>query len=217
MVRFVARAEVHSQTGKQLREREVVPVEWIQRYVREHPAAEGSEEMLILRAMTEAWHSIFSVRAVEPGAGVLMEDVLRGGERFVHDIGFSQTARIGAGMAARLHSVGDITMTTGAALPVSPQTAVGLHAKLKPYVNPGTGFIDFRDPQHASQIALKIIRTCVRAGASSQIAYADLPAGKARRESMDLVTPIRSTKIGRNDPCPCGSGKKHKMCCRRQP
>lgn len=25
--------------------------------------------------------------------------------------------------------------------------------------------------------------------------------------------PRRSTKIGRNDPCPCGSGKKHKKCC----
>ena len=23
----------------------------------------------------------------------------------------------------------------------------------------------------------------------------------------------RSTKIGRNDPCPCGSGKKYKKCC----
>lgn len=21
------------------------------------------------------------------------------------------------------------------------------------------------------------------------------------------------TKVGRNDPCPCGSGKKHKKCC----
>lgn len=25
--------------------------------------------------------------------------------------------------------------------------------------------------------------------------------------------PVQSTKIGRNDPCPCGSGKKHKKCC----
>jgi len=23
----------------------------------------------------------------------------------------------------------------------------------------------------------------------------------------------RSTKIGRNDPCPCGSGRKYKKCC----
>lgn len=25
--------------------------------------------------------------------------------------------------------------------------------------------------------------------------------------------PIRKKKIGRNDPCPCGSGKKYKFCC----
>ncbi|MEW5964612.1 MAG: UPF0149 family protein [Pseudomonadota bacterium] len=25
--------------------------------------------------------------------------------------------------------------------------------------------------------------------------------------------PVRSTKVGRNDPCPCGSGKKFKKCC----
>jgi uncharacterized protein len=31
--------------------------------------------------------------------------------------------------------------------------------------------------------------------------------GAARRE------PVRSLKIGRNDPCPCGSGKKYKKCC----
>ncbi|MFW6381853.1 MAG: SEC-C metal-binding domain-containing protein, partial [Bacillota bacterium] len=27
--------------------------------------------------------------------------------------------------------------------------------------------------------------------------------------------PVRSYKIGRNDPCPCGSGKKYKKCCAR--
>ncbi len=26
-------------------------------------------------------------------------------------------------------------------------------------------------------------------------------------------TPVRVTKVGRNDPCPCGSGKKYKKCC----
>jgi uncharacterized protein YecA (UPF0149 family) len=25
--------------------------------------------------------------------------------------------------------------------------------------------------------------------------------------------PVRSEKIGRNAPCPCGSGKKYKKCC----
>ena len=27
------------------------------------------------------------------------------------------------------------------------------------------------------------------------------------------VKPIKSSKVGRNDPCPCGSGKKYKQCC----
>lgn len=28
---------------------------------------------------------------------------------------------------------------------------------------------------------------------------------------VEVVAPV--TKVGRNDPCPCGSGKKHKKCC----
>ncbi len=34
-----------------------------------------------------------------------------------------------------------------------------------------------------------------------------LEHGTAGRE------PVESTKIGRNEPCPCGSGKKYKKCC----
>jgi SEC-C motif len=40
-----------------------------------------------------------------------------------------------------------------------------------------------------------------------------------KKDSSDLKTtnssaPYRNeTKIGRNDPCPCGSGKKYKKCC----
>lgn len=25
--------------------------------------------------------------------------------------------------------------------------------------------------------------------------------------------PVRSAKVGRNEPCPCGSGQKYKKCC----
>jgi uncharacterized protein len=37
--------------------------------------------------------------------------------------------------------------------------------------------------------------------------WRDPAARPSRRE------PVRSTKIGRNEPCPCGSGKKFKKCC----
>ena len=28
-----------------------------------------------------------------------------------------------------------------------------------------------------------------------------------------LSQPVQTVKVGRNDPCPCGSGKKYKKCC----
>jgi preprotein translocase subunit SecA len=27
------------------------------------------------------------------------------------------------------------------------------------------------------------------------------------------ITVVKADKVGRNDPCPCGSGKKYKACC----
>jgi preprotein translocase subunit SecA len=38
--------------------------------------------------------------------------------------------------------------------------------------------------------------------------------GNGRRSQRAVQTTVRSgPKVGRNDPCPCGSGKKHKKCC----
>jgi uncharacterized protein YecA (UPF0149 family) len=40
----------------------------------------------------------------------------------------------------------------------------------------------------------------------------------ARLRSAKQPTPVdtrRPGKIGRNDPCPCGSGQKYKRCCAR--
>ena len=43
--------------------------------------------------------------------------------------------------------------------------------------------------------------------------FGDAPAG----EAIQTSTPVRRTtpKVGRNEPCPCGSGKKYKFCCGR--
>ncbi|AEF86001.1 preprotein translocase, SecA subunit [Treponema primitia ZAS-2] len=48
------------------------------------------------------------------------------------------------------------------------------------------------------------------AGGSGQ---AGRPKGPSSRSEPEAVTVIRSVpKVGRNDPCPCGSGKKYKFC-----
>jgi hypothetical protein len=49
--------------------------------------------------------------------------------------------------------------------------------------------------------------------------YMVLPGGvpwlDAAGVRLDTRAPPRSAKVGRNDPCPCGSGKKYKKCCLR--
>ena len=35
------------------------------------------------------------------------------------------------------------------------------------------------------------------------------------RQQKTSGTVVKGKKIGRNDPCPCGSGKKYKHCCGR--
>jgi preprotein translocase subunit SecA len=43
---------------------------------------------------------------------------------------------------------------------------------------------------------------------------ADFKGADEEELSGSVVSPKKdSDKIGRNDPCPCGSGKKYKKCC----
>ena len=44
----------------------------------------------------------------------------------------------------------------------------------------------------------------------------DLEAEEELIRNTEKVDPIEADKVtGRNDPCPCGSGKKYKKCCGR--
>jgi preprotein translocase subunit SecA len=45
--------------------------------------------------------------------------------------------------------------------------------------------------------------------AERQRAAAQAPQGELKVKQIKLEQP----KVGRNDPCPCGSGKKYKKCC----
>ena len=45
--------------------------------------------------------------------------------------------------------------------------------------------------------------------AQRQRAAAQAPQGERKTKQIKLDQP----KVGRNDPCPCGSGKKYKKCC----
>ena len=68
---------------------------------------------------------------------------------------------------------------------------------------------------HTDEKARYVAETCAKNGWQYIIGFEpDKPEDISDLEKL-LNPPqlIRSKKIGRNDPCPCGSGKKYKKCC----
>ncbi len=81
------------------------------------------------------------------------------------------------------------------------------------YVAEFTSSDESTRPQAMEQIALTAQKHFP--AAVSHYAHAGRSIREARMtlESADRSRPARSTKVGRNEPCPCGSGKKFKKCC----
>jgi len=56
----------------------------------------------------------------------------------------------------------------------------------------------------------------ITAWADARESRGELPAEPGRSTPPLKREPVRTptgAKVGRNDPCPCGSGKKYKKCC----
>lgn len=79
------------------------------------------------------------------------------------------------------------------------------------------GHIPVRDPEHLKR-ADRRKRTDMskyRTSKSDYSSYSDTGGGSGQRpkDAPQKAEPVRvDKKVGRNDPCPCGSGKKYKQC-----
>lgn len=80
--------------------------------------------------------------------------------------------------------------------------------------------VEFKNVQQAKDIASLLIdvhnstRLWSNNGYTPEEMYALAPKSDHQMR-FKPQQPIRVNKIGRNDPCPCGSGKKYKKCCGR--
>ncbi len=74
--------------------------------------------------------------------------------------------------------------------------------------------VSFGDP-HLREIAGDDWPKVVASLSTSVIGFRDYFRGETRAEFLAAHTPHvrKGPKVGRNDPCPCGSGRKHKKCC----
>jgi hypothetical protein len=184
----------------------------IHRYLQHSPPPSDSVEMQWLQAAAQAWYSIFQVEKVYPNFGLEVHDTLRDQTVLLIDIGFSQTALRHFILASHVYQMDRFWMTTGAALPMTADTLEALAPELQKRFG-GTPQ-DYRSlsSDRMTELATFVVRTCLRAGMSERVAYT---GPNFRRDSGS--TPSQHTgKTGRNDPCPCGSGRKFKNCCLRR-
>ncbi len=183
----------------------------VAKYLEKSPPPADSDEMIALRAMTEAYYSLFQITEVERGVGVTVQDLLRDETGFIVDIGFGNTAQRHLILASRIIPIEGFLTTGGAALPVDPAAGRKIFDELRRMKQTPETF-DFKriSPLQEAELAAVVIRTCLSSGMSSHVAYAE-PGGQTRSPTG----PAEAPRPGRNDPCPCGSGKKFKKCCGR--
>jgi len=82
--------------------------------------------------------------------------------------------------------------------------AVQAHPAAAPGLAPSEDF----DPAMPAAVADLQRRQQQRAPARVRLSHGEAPAGAQKVETVRRD----AEKVGRNDPCPCGSGKKYKKC-----
>jgi hypothetical protein len=180
----------------------------VSRYVMENPPTLDSDEHAVLKAMLESYYSLIEVEGIVEGVGIRAHDLLNNRRFLLIDIGFSQTAEEGVVIAARIIPFEDFVMTSGAALPVDAETLIQIMDLLIEQFDGGPEKFRGFSVEQKANLTASIIHFCLEADASSRITYEDVGA-----EPQFIPFPSTNSRIGRNDPCPCGSGKKYKRCC----
>jgi SEC-C motif len=177
----------------------------IEQYLIDEPPDPDSDEMVYLRAMQHAVYSVFVVESVHRGLGVTIRDSLSGDTHLMADMGFGASAQPGLVFASRLLFQDGFTMSGGAALPLGilPKDQQETVTKaLWEKVNPNKeGYFD----------PAPIISTCLSKGCSSLIEYQH--PDRVAIGQQPAVSERSEASVGRNELCPCGSGKKFKRCC----
>jgi hypothetical protein len=179
----------------------------VERMLRDNPPPEGSAHLRLLHSLAASRYTVVGIQQIIPGFGLAGFEGAMRSPVVVVDVNFSRTAQPGISMATRLQSPGiGWSMTTGASLPLTAKALTGIIAAMKHYERQHG-----HEPREVDRTTL-IIREALKAGVTQHVSYADpganvpldMPSAPIRREG---------NKIGRNDPCPCGSGKKYKKCC----
>src|SRR5262249_26964602 len=111
----------------------------------------------------------------------------------------------------------NITMTSGAPLPLAAVPRGGGGDTLRQLVHTAKSLLaPSRTPEEKSEATAALIQSCLHEGPKSEIEYTEpgtLVQPTPRRAGRPAAVSGSIARVGRNAPCPCGSGKKFKHCC----
>jgi hypothetical protein len=181
----------------------------VDRMLADDPPPLGTADREFLELLPSATLGVVLLEGIEPGIGAHAHDLLTGRRFFLADVGASHTGSPGDVFVARVVSTPEFGMTTGmivsfARIPDEDRERwlAEEGAELKANV-PASTSRERRGAFNGSVLGVALAR---RAGESPQ----EQPRPRRNRwaEAADS-----GDGVGRNDPCPCGSGKKYKRCC----
>jgi hypothetical protein len=90
----------------------------IDRYARSVQPAPGSDEARMLQAMCNSRFAIAALERQHEAAGLIVTDLIRGGELWLVDIGLEQSMPDGSVLATRVYLLDDFAMTAGVFVPL---------------------------------------------------------------------------------------------------
>ena len=177
-------------------------------------AATSDDERTVLVAMLDSRFTLFGVTEIVPDVGAQVVDLLSEEPFLLADVNLSETGQPGIITAAHLLPFETFVMTSGAPLPFDPEVARLLLSGMRARSITPTDLAAL--PPHArAQLAANLVGLARRRPdiLRSMLNSADSGHGFLPWASPAQLSQASAPKLGRNDPCPCGSGKKYKKCC----
>jgi len=194
----------------------------VERLLAASPPPPDSMQTKLLRALGDVRYSLFQVKQVFRGLGLKLRDVLRDETGLLTDVGLSQSVVRGCVLASHVYSLEGFWITTGTGLPVLPDFIEQLFQQVQQrFGRTPDGFRRISREQQ-TELATLVIRTCLEQGVMDRVSYGEPRFHTAHgpaRMTGPMTAPERTperARVGRNDPCPCGSGRKYKNCCLRK-
>lgn len=195
----------------------------IENVAEESPPPEGSLEFLWLRALLDSYYTVLLIRESIPGFGLRGTDFFSGEERIIGDLAMSRTAKPGSAVLARLIPISTFWgISASSFAPFEDEDGLNRIRSYWETTFPGVSDVRQLNRHQSREFDRYLIRTV----ATLDSVFFAFSAGDFGNRFPQMYEPdpssvavvsvtsnTRRPRIGRNDICPCGSGKKYKRCC----